>query len=234
MNHSIREYARRVFADKLGAGAISRNAEISILNWAVHTTREMGQDASWENDVFRRYYKMKLNWLITEMGREEKVNIALAVDGDRVQLRYIVGPQLALRLKRKELDVKCLANYPSDVLWPAGPWSQAHFKAREKDMAMEKAKAKEEDYEGLFKCGKCKSVKTTYYQMQTRSADEPMVSSQLSVLYNLILTPHPTDYVRYLQELREPLEVLIFFSFNSTYHGSWSSRRPQGPHQIYE
>jgi hypothetical protein len=214
MNHSMRDYARRVFTDKLGTGAISRNAEISILNWAVHTTREMGQDASWENDVFRRYYKMKLNWLITEMGREEKVNVALAVDGDRVQLNYIVGPQLALRLKRKELDVKKLANYSSDVLWPSGPWSQTMLKSREKDMQMEKSKAKEEDYNGLFKCGKCKSVKTTYYQMQTRSADEPMVSSQLSVLYNLILTPPPTDYVCYLQELREPLEVLsaIYYS----------------------
>jgi transcription elongation factor S-II len=47
---------------------------------------------------------------------------------------------------------------------------------------MEAAKAKEEDYSGLFKCGKCKGVKTTYYQMQTRSADEPMVSSLLLFL----------------------------------------------------
>ena len=41
---------------------------------------------------------------------------------------------------------------------------------------MEASRAKEEDYSGLFKCGKCKGVKTTYYQMQTRSADEPMTT----------------------------------------------------------
>jgi DNA-directed RNA polymerase subunit M/transcription elongation factor TFIIS len=29
------------------------------------------------------------------------------------------------------------------------------------------------DVEGVFKCGKCKTYKTTYYQLQTRSADEP-------------------------------------------------------------
>ena len=172
----MREYARHAFADKLGAGAISRNAEISVLNWAVHTTRAMGQDASWENAVFRGYYKMKLTWLMHEMRREEKVGVALGVAGDRVQLSYVIEPQLPLRLKRKELDVKKLASYSSDVLWPAGPWSQALLKSREKDMAMEKAKAKEEDYTGLFKCGKCKSTKTTYYQMQTRSADEPMTT----------------------------------------------------------
>lgn len=28
--------------------------------------------------------------------------------------------------------------------------------------------------DGAFTCGKCKSKKTTFYQMQTRSADEPM------------------------------------------------------------
>ena len=27
-----------------------------------------------------------------------------------------------------------------------------------------------------FKCGKCKSNECTYYQMQTRSADEPMTT----------------------------------------------------------
>ncbi|KAM0685429.1 transcription elongation factor TFIIS, partial [Conglomerata obtusa] len=28
----------------------------------------------------------------------------------------------------------------------------------------------------IFKCGKCKQRKTTYYQLQTRSADEPMTT----------------------------------------------------------
>ena len=33
-----------------------------------------------------------------------------------------------------------------------------------------------EAYEGILTCGKCKSNKTDYYQMQTRSADEPMTT----------------------------------------------------------
>lgn len=176
MNHPLREYGRSALAAKLGAGAISRNAEISILNWAVRTTRDMGGEASWENSIFRGCYRMKLGWILQEMKRDEKVGVSLSVEGDRVQFSYMVAPQLPMRLKRKELDVKGLANYPSDVLWPTGPWSQALFKAREKDMNMERAKALEEDYEGLFKCGKCKSRKTVYYQMQTRSADEPMTT----------------------------------------------------------
>lgn len=37
-------------------------------------------------------------------------------------------------------------------------------------------KEKKEVAIGLFKCGKCKSNKTTYTQAQTRSADEPMTT----------------------------------------------------------
>eukprot|EP00415_Alexandrium_ostenfeldii_P000528 UN0528 len=29
---------------------------------------------------------------------------------------------------------------------------------------------------GMFTCGKCKGVRTTYFQMQTRSSDEPMTT----------------------------------------------------------
>lgn len=43
-----------------------------------------------------------------------------------------------------------------------------------------------------FKCGKCGHRKTTYYQMQTRSADEPMTVSLLASAAPS-LTPVPTD-----------------------------------------
>lgn len=35
---------------------------------------------------------------------------------------------------------------------------------------------KNDDNEGIFQCRKCKSKKTTYYSLQTRSADEPMTN----------------------------------------------------------
>ena len=34
-----------------------------------------------------------------------------------------------------------------------------------------------------FKCGKCKQRKCTYYQLQTRSADEPMTSTFVFMFY---------------------------------------------------
>ena len=177
MNHPLREYTRQVFASLIAPGAISRNAEISTLNWAVQATRRINEDASWENPKFRKMYKTKVHWLMTELRRpNHMVSLATVVEGDQVRVQINLVNQLAYRLKTKELDVKNLAKYPADVLWPDGPMAKTAFKIKERDNTREQVKAQmDEDYVGQFKCGKCKSVKTTYYQMQTRSADEPMV-----------------------------------------------------------
>ena len=43
-------------------------------------------------------------------------------------------------------------------------------------MAKYISKNNEQEHDGFFKCGKCKTNKTTYTQAQTRSADEPMTT----------------------------------------------------------
>jgi transcription elongation factor S-II len=176
MEHPLREYTRTKFAAILGDGPGVRNAEKSVYNWAVKWTRDRRDVASWENRRFRTWYKHKVSHLLTEMTRGEKVISDIAVKDGQVVLSLNVVPQLVARLKRKELEMKKLGQYPADVLWPEGPWAQAFLKLRDRELAIEKSKVLDKDYVGLFKCGKCKGVKTTYYQMQTRSADEPMTA----------------------------------------------------------
>jgi DNA-directed RNA polymerase subunit M/transcription elongation factor TFIIS len=101
------------------------------------------------------------------------VAATLDVKGGRVKLTCEVMPQLKRRLLRREVASQDLVTMKPEQLWPNGPWSRTLFKLREKEMAMEKMRAKEDDYNGLLKCGKCKSLKTDYTTMQTRSADEP-------------------------------------------------------------
>lgn len=198
MEHALRDFAQTRLATHFTSGATVRNAEKSIYNWSVQQTRGQGDVASWENRLFRWRYKHKVIHLLEELGRSPVVEAGLEVADDRVNLRLKIVPQLVHRVQQKELDVKGLAKCPPDLLWPDGPYACDMLKLREKDMAMESAKAKEEDYSGLFKCGKCKSVKTTYYQMQTRSADEPMVrTSLLILLFNRLVLIHSlqTTYV---------------------------------------
>ena len=177
MNHPLRDYARKGFVKHLGQGAAARNAEISALNWAVKRTRAEGQVASWENKMFRWRYKHKIQGLLREMTRGSTwVSCATLVVGDHVSVKLSLTPQLAGRLLIKELQPRHLATYPAEVLWPEGPMAQAAFTMKSKDTARELMKTVDANFEGLFKCGKCKSKKTTYYQLQTRSADEPMTT----------------------------------------------------------
>jgi hypothetical protein len=125
MEHPYRDYVKEKFSEYFGTGALSRNCERNVLNWAVqHTPGE----PSWENFKFRRTYKMKAVWLMTEFKR---------------------NPAIIARIKSKELESTKLAFYPPDVLDPNGPYAKAAFKIKEKDNAREAAKAKmEEDYVG--------------------------------------------------------------------------------------
>lgn len=176
MEHALREWARTGFTRALGAGVTARNCERSVYNWAVQETRRVQDDPSWENRVFRSRYKQKAFGLIKELERGAEVATDLQVDGDLVKLNINLVPQLVRRLQQKELDSKNLARYSADVLWPDGPYAKTAFDLKSKDLAMEAAKANDEEYTGMFTCGRCKSKRTTFYLLQTRSADEPMTA----------------------------------------------------------
>ena len=173
--HPLREYARSKITGFVEFPAVARNIERSIYNYAVQQTREVSrtsdntmkhpekahtieyrnsQTSTWECRGFRERYKHKLLHLLSSFKRGKVVDA----------------------LKEGRLKIRELANYPPGILEPEGLYSQTAFKIKANDLKMEESRAKEEDYTGQFKCGKCKSVKTTYYQMQTRSADEPMTT----------------------------------------------------------
>jgi len=174
MEHPLRDFTRSRFASHLGEGALTRNCERNVLNW---TVKQVPDGASWENPAFRRFYKMKVQWLLAEFRRPTHIKVALTPDGDKVKVRLNLVSQLAERLKTKELESTKLAWYTPDVLSPTGPYAKVAEKILNRDNTREAARlAMEAGYKGLFKCGKCKQTNTTYYQMQTRSADEPMTT----------------------------------------------------------
>jgi hypothetical protein len=126
--------------------------------------------------MFREQYRQKVFGLLRELERGVMAGLTLEVKDGRVTASVTPVPQLVHRLRRKELEARNLARYPAEVLWPEGPMAAAIFKHRERDLAMEARKAMEEDYTGMFTCGRCKSKRTTFYLLQTRSADEPMTA----------------------------------------------------------
>ena len=185
---ALRDYARAHLAQHVPERPYAKNIEKATWLWAVEQAKKAGRPATYENKQFRSEYKHKIIHIMQELTRDpSKLACELVVKGDRVRVRLRPQPQLVWRLLHKELSSQDLVRVSPDILWPDGPYAKALFKSRALELAREKAKAKDdEDYEGLFKCRKCKSTKTSYYQMQTRSADEPMVRFLARLLFRIL------------------------------------------------
>ena len=168
----------------------AKNIEKAVWLWAIEETKKKGEQPVFENRLLRWRYKHKVIHLMQELTRTPVVACILGVAGDCVKLRCEVRPELLHRLLQKEVKSQDLPYMRPDQLQPDGEWARMARKLQRRDLDREKSRAQDENYNGLFKCGKCKSVKTTYYQMQTRSADEPMVRTlrALLVYFHIVLT----------------------------------------------
>ena len=80
------------------------------------------------------------------------------------------APVLREKIKDGMIEPYDLVNMTREELNPE-VWENLKTKTLNKVVVKQEA---QED--GMFKCNKCKSMKTVYYQMQTRSADEPMTT----------------------------------------------------------
>jgi len=134
-----------------------QNMEKSIYNWNIKQAR-LNQDVpSWENHMFKQRYINKVSSISFNLKSTESKLIERIVSG--------------------EVKSKDIAKLSPVELWPNGAWQKTEVKLKEKQMLIDKVNAlSDEDYIGLYQCSKCKSMKTTYYQLQTRSADEPMTT----------------------------------------------------------
>ena len=160
-DHPLREYAREKFQEVFpGKPVKAKHAEIAVYNWSVEQTKGRKyavkggydfEEPSWENKLFRSRYRHRLMSVLFNIKK---------------------NPDLMNRIKCKDLET-----LSSGQMWPEGPQGQTEKRIRQREIDIELAKAKlEAEYEGILKCPKCKSNKTSYYQMQTRSADEPMTT----------------------------------------------------------
>lgn len=160
--NSIREYMVSKISDTFDGESecenIIKNIEKGIFNWSINRIKLSSQVPSWENVLFKEVYKRK----------------ALSIIYNLKHLRS----HLKRRLLEGEVKTRDLPDMKPYELWPTGPYDQTKRQREWDELRKRLAKEKDdkENFEGMFTCGKCKSKKTKYYQMQTRSADEPMTT----------------------------------------------------------
>ena len=130
---------------------LASNIEKSIYNYSIREASKKYIVKKWDNIHFVTIYVCKLKMIYYNLKNEK-----------------IVKKLFSKQLKSSEIAFKTHME-----LFPE-KWES---KIKDKQVRLEnKYFPKIEASTDNFTCGKCKSNKCTYYQLQTRSADEPMTT----------------------------------------------------------
>lgn len=95
--------------------------------------------------------------------------------GIAFNLSHPKNPRLQQRLKDGEITPKHLMNMTPIDMWPE-EWAPVLERVARRQMRKERPLEAATAADGVFQCRACKSRKTQYTQLQTRSADEPMTT----------------------------------------------------------
>ena len=86
---------------------------------------------------------------------------------------YIKNKNLLRKIKKNEIDLENIASYTPQQLFPEHWNNLIDKKNKEHEIMYSKTLYPSTDQ---FTCYKCKKNECTYYQLQVRSADEPMTT----------------------------------------------------------
>ena len=131
--------------------------EQSVLSYTIKTANSRKMTKRWENPSIRKIYVNKMRSLYSN------------INGDG----YIRNTGLITKIKSGNFNLDNIAYMSFQELYPEH-WKQMMDEKYKRDKMLYEEKA--EAMTDQFKCGRCKSRKCTYYELQTRSADEAMTT----------------------------------------------------------
>lgn len=134
---------------------LSRNIEKNIYNIVVNYSKENNITRKWNNIVFYNLYFSKIRSIYLNLNEKSYINN-----------EYLLNKIKSGNIKPEELSK--LAVYE---IHPEN-WKDIMEEKIKRDKV--KYELKPESMTDRYKCRKCGSRKCSYYEMQTRSADEPM------------------------------------------------------------
>lgn len=145
---AFRKRISTYFGKLVDNDTIGDNIELSIFNYTIQDASFRQIIKKWTNPKFCELYSARLKTMIYNLKKED----------------------LLERIKTNQVTAKMLASMTHQEMSPE------KWRARmELKMLRDKSKLSTniEASTDLFTCKKCKSKKCTYYELQTRSADEP-------------------------------------------------------------
>lgn len=149
---TIREYTLELLAaiPDMPSNTL-KNIEMSIFNFTIEFANKKHIEKNWENYIFRHIYVTKANTVMSNLKRfpEFRARVVQEKLGKTISSIHFAD--------MRDYDHTTTTHDGSN-----GLTDTIHQSNLESD--------------GMFQCRKCKKRKTTYYSVQTRSADEPMTN----------------------------------------------------------
>ena len=130
---------------------ISTNIEKGVYNWAIQHASKNNIVKKWSNPFFVTLYIDRLRSVYINLKKPNVVELILEKTIPAKDLAFMTHQEICPDKWKKLIEDK---------------------KVRDKQKYEPNIEASTDN----FTCNKCKSKKCTYYQLQTRSADEPMTT----------------------------------------------------------
>ena len=156
-NNDIRQKMIDKLSSLINDKLIATNVEKGIYNYSIDKAKEINIKPIWKNKHFLNIYKNKV------------ISIWVNLNNNS----YIKNKRLISRLIEGEFEADQLANMKPQYTFPENWKELLDEKNKREKMLYEVCK---ETTSSMFTCGRCKKKECTYYQLQTRSADEPMTT----------------------------------------------------------
>ena len=154
----LRENVKRIINMKLSDvmnSAEQEDLERGIYNHSLEESNRRGVRKVWDNPEFKAIYDITSRRTISNLDASS----------------YISNDRLYARLKEGEFKPHDIPSMSYSELFPEkwGNMIEMAIKKEAKMLEVDKSMATD-----MFRCTRCGKRQCTYYEMQTRSADEPM------------------------------------------------------------
>ena len=140
---------------ELASERLSRNIEKQLYNSAVNTAKDKCIVRKWSNPLFYKLYVSKIRSFYSNINKSS----------------YIQNINFKDKILNGDIKVEDINNLSVYDIYPDN-WSELLDKKIKRDKL--KYEMKPQAMTDQFKCRKCNSRSCSYYEVQTRSADEPM------------------------------------------------------------
>ena len=133
---------------------ICQYIEKSVYNYCIQICKKRNIKRRWDNEIFKNIYISKNRSLYSNITNS-----------------YIKNNNFKNKILSGEIDINKIADLSSYDIFPEN-WKELLDEKIKRDKL--KFELKPEAMTDVFKCRRCNSRSCSYYEVQTRSADEPM------------------------------------------------------------